>query len=89
MEGADVSMVNQYPAATNIGIDRAANVDLVNNRLTAVAAPPAGAGPNGRAFMVDGAADPTTCAATYVEAVGSVTGQVTIPATVTIVSSGC
>lgn len=89
MEGADISLVNQYPAATDIGIDRAANADLANNRLTAAPAPPTGSGPNGRTFMVDGATNPATCAATYIEAVGSAAGQVTVPATVNIVSSGC
>jgi MSHA pilin protein MshA len=89
MEGADIFLRNQYPTATDVGIDRAANIDLLGNKLTADIAPAAaGGGPSGRIFKVDGAANPDQCAVTYVEAV-SAGGKITIPATVLVESRGC
>jgi MSHA pilin protein MshA len=89
MEGADISLRNQYPAASNIGIDRAANIDVLRDKLIAANFPPAVAGgPNTRQFQIESASDPTKCAASYTEAM-STGGKITTTATVDVISSGC
>jgi MSHA pilin protein MshA len=77
MDGAAVTMVNRYPAATAAGIQTAAQIDAANDGVTIVAGPPF-------LIQINGATTPATCQISYTAA-----AAVGAAPTITLATAGC
>lgn len=83
MDGYSVAIVNRHPAATSLGVDQAAQLNLAADGLTATNT---GTGTPTRMFDVAGGTVPN-CRISYQEA--TLNGSVIVAPVVTVTTTGC
>jgi MSHA pilin protein MshA len=81
MDGLNINMVNQYPAATTAGIIAAAQLDATNDAVTIT---PGATATNPIVVTINGATTPASCSISYTAATTGPVAPVITP-----VTTGC
>ncbi|MHB1244911.1 MAG: type II secretion system protein [Sulfuriferula sp.] len=78
MDGLNINMVNQYPAATTAGIIAAAQLDAINDAVTIT---PGATATDPIVVTINGATTPASCSISYTAATAGPVAPVITPAT--------
>ncbi|MHB1175175.1 MAG: type IV pilin protein [Sulfuriferula sp.] len=78
MDGLNINMVNQYPAATTAGIIAAAQLDATNDAVTIT---PGATATNPIVVTINGATTPASCSISYTAATTGPVAPIITPAT--------